>query len=78
VATRSREIWLEALWAAGLSHRPTRSMHVAHHPDEAAGLREFLEIGPSALGVRTVTAPGGSGMTFRFGLAECTAGVVAV
>jgi len=47
IALRSREIWLEALAAARLSWRPTGSLHVAHHPDEADVLREFAEIGPS-------------------------------
>jgi FAD dependent oxidoreductase TIGR03364 len=48
MALRSREIWLEALNAAQLGYRPTGSLHVAHHPDEAAVLREFAEIGPPA------------------------------
>jgi FAD dependent oxidoreductase TIGR03364 len=48
LALRSRKIWLEALKAAGLSCRPTGSLHVAHHEDEALVLREFAEIGPPA------------------------------
>ena len=48
IALRSREIWLEALTSAGLSYRPTGSLHVAHNPDEADVLREFAEIGPAA------------------------------
>jgi len=48
MALRSREIWLEALKTAGLSYRPTGSLHVAHHRDEADVLREFAEIGPPA------------------------------
>jgi len=48
IAQRSREIWLEALCAARLHYRPTGSLHVAHHPDEADVLREFAEIGPHA------------------------------
>jgi D-hydroxyproline dehydrogenase subunit beta len=48
MALRSREIWLEALEAAGLSYRATGSLHVAHNPDEAEVLREFAEIGPGA------------------------------
>jgi FAD dependent oxidoreductase TIGR03364 len=48
MALRSREIWLEALNAAGLNYRLTGSLHVAHHPDEADVLREFAEIGPPA------------------------------
>jgi FAD dependent oxidoreductase TIGR03364 len=48
LALRSREIWLEALHAAKLSYRPTGSLHVAHHADEADVLREFADIGPPA------------------------------
>jgi FAD dependent oxidoreductase TIGR03364 len=48
IALRSREIWLEALNAARLGFRPTGSLHVAHHQDEAEVLREFAEIGPPA------------------------------
>jgi FAD dependent oxidoreductase TIGR03364 len=48
IALRSRGIWLEVLKAAGLSYRPTGSLHVAHCPDEAEVLREFAEIGPGA------------------------------
>jgi hypothetical protein len=38
--------------------RPTGSSHAAHRPDEANGLREFSEIGPSALDLLIRTAPG--------------------
>lgn len=48
LALRSREIWLELLHAARLEFRPTGSLHVAHHTDEAEVLREFAEIGPAA------------------------------
>jgi FAD dependent oxidoreductase TIGR03364 len=48
MALRSREIWLEVLQAARLNYRPTGSLHVAHHVDEAEVLREFAEIGPAA------------------------------
>src|SRR5580658_7284117 len=48
IALRSRQIWLEALTGSKLSYRPTGSLHVAHHPDEADVLREFAEIGPPA------------------------------
>ena len=48
LALRSRQIWREMLPAARLSYRPTGSLHVAHHPDEADLLREFAEIGPPA------------------------------
>lgn len=46
MALRSRGMWLEALQTAGLSYRPTGSLHVAHAPDEADVLREFAEVGP--------------------------------
>ncbi len=48
LALRSREIWLDALQAAKLNFRPTGSLHVAHHADEADVLREFAEAGPAA------------------------------
>jgi FAD dependent oxidoreductase TIGR03364 len=48
LALRSREIWLDVLTAAHLSFRPTGSLHVAHHADEAEVLKEFAEIGPAA------------------------------
>ena len=48
IAQRSREIWHEALTAARLNYRPTGSLHVAYHADEADVLREFAEIGPPA------------------------------
>lgn len=46
MALRSREIWLEVLEAARLPHRPTGSLHVAYHDDEAEVLREFAETAP--------------------------------
>jgi FAD dependent oxidoreductase TIGR03364 len=48
LALRSREIWLDVLREAKLNFRPTGSLHVAHHPDEAEVLREFAETGPAA------------------------------
>ena len=48
IALRSRAIWEQALEASGIGSRKTGSLHVAHHPDEAAVLREFAEIGPKA------------------------------
>ena len=48
LALRSREIWLEVTEAARLTYRPSGSLHVAYHPDEAEVLREFAELGPSA------------------------------
>lgn len=48
IAMCSRRIWLEALEASRLPYRPTGSLHVAYHADEADVLREFAEIGPRA------------------------------
>jgi len=45
-ATRSRQIWNEILDAAGLPYRPTGSLHVVYHEDEADVAREFVERGP--------------------------------
>ena len=39
LALRSREIWLDVLATARLNFRPTGSLHVAHHRDEAEVLR---------------------------------------
>lgn len=41
LALRSRDIWLDVLRAAGLWHRPSGSLHLAYHDDEAEVLREF-------------------------------------
>jgi FAD dependent oxidoreductase TIGR03364 len=46
IATRSRQIWNEILDAAGLPYRPTGSLHVVYHPDEADVAREFVERAP--------------------------------
>ncbi len=48
MAMRSREIWISALTSAKLSYRPTGSLHVAHHADEAEVLREFEAVGGAA------------------------------
>lgn len=48
LALRSREIWLEVLDRFRLPHRPTGSLHLAYHEDEAEVLREFAEVGPGA------------------------------
>jgi len=48
IALRSRDLWLEVLQASKLPYRPTGSLHVAYHQDEADVLREFAEIGPSS------------------------------
>src|SRR5215472_9801068 len=48
MALRSREIWLDALQAAKMNYRPTGSLHLAYHGDEADVLREFAETGPGA------------------------------
>ena len=46
MALRSREIWIEVLKLAKLDFRPTGSLHVAHHDDEADVLREFADTAP--------------------------------
>ncbi|HXN14651.1 MAG TPA: TIGR03364 family FAD-dependent oxidoreductase [Candidatus Acidoferrales bacterium] len=46
-ATRSRQIWNEILDAADLPYRPTGSLHVVYHEDEADVAREFVERGPA-------------------------------
>jgi FAD dependent oxidoreductase TIGR03364 len=47
MATRSRQIWNEILDAAALPYRPTGSLHVVYHEDEADVAREFVERGPA-------------------------------
>jgi FAD dependent oxidoreductase TIGR03364 len=46
-ATRSRQIWNEILDEAALPYRPTGSLHVVYHQDEADVAREFVERAPS-------------------------------
>jgi FAD dependent oxidoreductase TIGR03364 len=46
-ATRSRQIWNEILDAADLPYRPTGSLHVVYHEDEADVAREFVARGPA-------------------------------
>jgi D-hydroxyproline dehydrogenase subunit beta len=46
-ATRSRQIWNEILDAAALPYRPTGSLHVVYHQDEADVAREFTERAPA-------------------------------
>jgi FAD dependent oxidoreductase TIGR03364 len=48
MALRSREIWLQVLNATQMPYRPTGSLHLAYHDDEADVLREFAELAPSA------------------------------
>ena len=47
MAMRSRQIWQEILDDCGLPYRPTGSLHVVYHPDEADVGREFAERGPA-------------------------------
>jgi D-hydroxyproline dehydrogenase subunit beta len=47
MAMRSRQIWNEILDAAGLPYRPTGSLHVVYHQDEADVAREFVERAPA-------------------------------
>ena len=44
LALGSREIWLEMLRAARIAYRPTGSLHVATHEDEAAVGEEFAAL----------------------------------
>jgi FAD dependent oxidoreductase TIGR03364 len=46
MATRSREIWHEILDEAALPYRPTGSLHVVYHQDEADVAHEFVERAP--------------------------------
>ncbi len=46
MATRSRQIWNEILDASALPYRPTGSLHVVYHADEADVAREFVERAP--------------------------------
>jgi len=47
IALRSREVWLEALEAAGIWHQRCGSLHLAYHADEMAVLEEFVSLAPS-------------------------------
>ena len=48
LATRSLEIWLEVLRAAGLPHERCGSLHLAYHEDEAQVLREYATLSEAA------------------------------
>ena len=48
LALRSRQIWLDMLVRTKLPFRNTGSLHLAYHPDEAAVLQEFADVGPGA------------------------------
>ncbi len=48
MAMRSRQIWNEILDASGLDYRPTGSLHVVYHQDEADVAHEFVERAPRA------------------------------
>ncbi len=48
LALRSRQIWQEVLDESGLPYRPTGSLHVVYHRDEADVAREFAERAPGA------------------------------
>src|SRR3984957_8552765 len=47
IAMRSRQIWNEILDEASLPYRPTGSLHVVYHQDEADVAREFVERAPA-------------------------------
>jgi FAD dependent oxidoreductase TIGR03364 len=44
LAVRSRAVWLEVLRASGLWHESVGSLHLAYRDDEAAVLREFVDL----------------------------------
>jgi FAD dependent oxidoreductase TIGR03364 len=46
-AMRSRQLWQEILDASRIPYRPTGSLHVVYHQDEADVAREFCERGPA-------------------------------
>jgi len=48
LALRSSQIWQEVLDESGLPYRPTGSLHVVYHRDEADVAREFAERAPGA------------------------------
>src|SRR5580700_1664782 len=43
MALRSRDLWLEFLFDAGLPYRDSGSLHAAYREDEADVAREFVE-----------------------------------
>ena len=47
MAMRSRQLWQEILDASGLAFRPTGSLHVVYHQDEADVAQEFCERAPA-------------------------------
>ena len=47
MAMRSRQIWNEILDESELPYRPTGSLHVVYHQDEAEVAREFVERAPA-------------------------------
>jgi FAD dependent oxidoreductase TIGR03364 len=51
LALASRELWLEMLHEARIPHRPTGSLHIATHDDEAQVGEEFAALAP-ALGYK--------------------------
>jgi FAD dependent oxidoreductase TIGR03364 len=59
MATRSRQIWNEILDASRLQYRPTGSLHVVYHQDEADVAREFVERAPALGYTCTWLSPAG-------------------
>jgi FAD dependent oxidoreductase TIGR03364 len=59
MATRSRQIWNEMLDASALAYRPTGSLHVVYHQDEADVAREFVERAPALGYTCTWLSPAG-------------------
>ncbi len=58
MAMRSRQIWNEILDASGSECRPTGSLHVVYHQDEADVAHEFVERGPALGYTCTWLSPG--------------------
>jgi FAD dependent oxidoreductase TIGR03364 len=59
MAMRSRQIWNEILDASRLQYRPTGSLHVVYHQDEAGVAREFVERAPALGYTCTWLSPAG-------------------
>ena len=55
LALRSRGLWLDVLRDSGLWHAQSGSLHLAYHDDEAAVLREFVQLHGEEYGVELLT-----------------------
>jgi FAD dependent oxidoreductase TIGR03364 len=56
LALRSRGLWLDVLRDSGLWHAQSGSLHLAYHEDEAAVLREFVQLHGAEYGVELLSA----------------------